>query len=135
MSLQKFLSSRRGRRFYNFAYCWGACMVIAGALFKIMHLPFDNTLLLIGMGVEIIIFFISGFDVPGQDYQWERVFPELAENAEKNGTPQSRGKKEPSVPVEELAEVSREAKEMSQLMHQLNEQYRKMLESMNVKTK
>lgn len=135
MSLQNFLSSRRGRRFYNFAYCWGACMVIAGALFKIMHLPFDNVLLLIGMAVEIIIFFISGFDVPSPDYRWERVFPELAENAKKNETPQNRDKKELPVPVEELAEVSREAKEMSQLMHQLNEQYRKMLESMNVKTK
>lgn len=67
MSLQKFLSSRKGRRFYNFAYCWGACMVIAGALFKIMHLPFDNVLLLLGMGVEIFIFFISGFDVPVQN--------------------------------------------------------------------
>ena len=78
MSLQKFLSSRKGRRFYNFAYCWGACMVIAGALFKIMHLPFDNLLLLLGMGVEIFIFFISGFDIPSAEYRWERVFPELA---------------------------------------------------------
>lgn len=144
MSLQKFLSSRKGRRFYNFAYCWGACMVIAGALFKIMHLPFDNVLLLLGMGVEIFIFFISGFDVPSAEYHWERVFPELAEDYK--GELPARGKQSAKgttavnaasdkVPVEELAEVSREAKEMSHLMHQLNDQYRQMLEAMNVKTK
>lgn len=145
MSLQKFLSSRRGRRFYNFAYCWGACMVIAGALFKIMHLPFDNVLLLIGMAVEIIIFFISGFDIPSADYRWERVFPELAEDYEgetrhkvQDSSDASSSRKSATsgnIQVEELAEVSREAKEMSHLMRQLNDQYRQMLEAMNVKTK
>lgn len=145
MSLQKFLASRKGRRFYNFAYCWGACMVIAGALFKIMHLPFDNVLLLLGMGVEIFIFFISGFDVPAAEYRWERVFPELAEDYKGElpaaGKPVSKGKATPvnlasgDVPVEDLADVSREAKEMSHLMRQLNDQYRQMLDAMNVKTK
>lgn len=149
MSLQKFLSSRKGRRFYNFAYCWGACMVIAGALFKIMHLPFDNLLLLLGMGVEIFIFFISGFDIPSAEYRWERVFPELAEDYKgelpatgktvSKGTSSVNAASETTVsdkvPVEELANVSREAKEMSHLMHQLNDQYRQMLEAMNVKTK
>lgn len=137
MSLEKFLSSRAGRRFYNFAYCWGACLVIAGALFKIMHLPFDNMLLLIGMGVEVFIFFISGFDVPSEDYKWERVFPELSEehSEQKVYGHESFRKDSGRIPVEELAEVSREAKEMSKLMGQLNDQYRQMLEAMNVKTK
>lgn len=137
MSLEKFLSSRAGRRFYNFAYCWGACLVIAGALFKIMHLPFDNVLLLIGMGVEVFIFFISGFDVPSEDYKWERVFPELTEKHSGQGgyRRESFRKDFDKIPVEELADVSREAKEMSKLMGQLNDQYRQMLEAMNVKTK
>lgn len=136
MNLQKFLSSRKGRRFYNFAYCWGACFVIAGALLKIMHVPFDNLLLLIGMAVEIIIFFISGFDVPSADYHWEKVFPELSEN--NNGENLNKNKKDKiseELLMKELSEVSQEAKEMSNLMKQLNEQYRQMLEAMNVKTK
>lgn len=73
----KFLAGRIGKRFYNYAYCWGACLVILGAVFKIIHLPYDNLLLLIGMGVEVFIFFISGFDEPAREYKWERVFPEL----------------------------------------------------------
>ena len=34
MKLSKFLSSRTGKRFYNLCYCWGACLVILGAVFK-----------------------------------------------------------------------------------------------------
>ena len=37
MKLSKFLSSRTGKRFYNLCYCWGACLVILGAVFKIAH--------------------------------------------------------------------------------------------------
>lgn len=76
-SLSKFLSRRMGKRFYNYAYCWGACLVILGAIFKIVHLPYDNLMLLTGMGVEVFIFFISGFEEPAREYKWERVFPEL----------------------------------------------------------
>lgn len=73
----KFLARRMGKRFYNYAYCWGACLVILGAGFKIMHLPYDNLMLLVGLGVEVFIFFISGFEEPPREYKWERVFPEL----------------------------------------------------------
>lgn len=73
----KFLTRRIGKRFYNYAYCWGACLVILGAIFKIVHLPYDNLMLMVGMGVEVFIFFISGFEEPAREYKWERVFPEL----------------------------------------------------------
>ena len=48
MKLSKFLSSRTGKRFYNLCYCWGACLVILGAVFKIAHMPYDNLFLMIG---------------------------------------------------------------------------------------
>ena len=38
-SIEKFLSSDKGQRFFNFAYSIGAAIVIWGALFKILHLP------------------------------------------------------------------------------------------------
>ena len=77
MKLSKFFSSRTGKRFYNLCYCWGACLVILGAVFKIAHMPYDNLLLMIGLFTEVFIFFISGFDEPAREYKWERVFPLL----------------------------------------------------------
>ena len=75
----KFMASRAGRRLFNVAYSWGACLVILGATFKIAHYPYDDVFLTIGMVTEIVIFFISGFEEPPRDYKWERVFPQLAE--------------------------------------------------------
>lgn len=75
--LEMFLSSKRGRRVLNFAYSWGAAVVILGALFKLLHLPFGNEMLFIGMITEFLVFFISGFEQPEQHYNWEQVFPEL----------------------------------------------------------
>lgn len=77
MSLTNFLASRTGKSFYNFCYCWGACLVILGAVMKIMHAPYDNVFLMIGLCTEVFIFFISGFDEPAREYKWERVYPIL----------------------------------------------------------
>ena len=44
MSLRNFLSSRTGKRFYNFCYCWGAYLVILGAFSKIGDLRYGNML-------------------------------------------------------------------------------------------
>lgn len=62
--LQKWLDSVPGQTFLNYAYSWGASVVILGALFKLTHLPGANIMLYIGMGTEVIVFFISGFDRP-----------------------------------------------------------------------
>ena len=71
------MRSRAGKNFYNFCYCWGACLVILGAVMKIMHAPLDNVFLMIGLCTEVFIFFISGFDEPAREYKWERVYPIL----------------------------------------------------------
>lgn len=75
--LEMYLSSKKGRRVLNFAYSWGAAVVILGALFKLLHLPFGNEMLFIGMITEFFVFFISGFEQPEEQYKWEQVFPEL----------------------------------------------------------
>ena len=62
--LQKWLDSVPGQTFMNYAYSWGASIVIAGALFKLTHLPGANFMLFLGMGTEVLVFFISGFDRP-----------------------------------------------------------------------
>lgn len=65
-------------RALNFAYGAGAAIVIAGALFKIMHWPGANEMLIGGMGTECLIFLISAFEKPHQDTDWSLVYPELA---------------------------------------------------------
>ena len=75
--IEKFLSSDKGQRFFNFAYSLGAAVVIWGALFKILHLPGGSLLLSIGMGTEVLMFILSAFDTPPKTYHWEEVFPVL----------------------------------------------------------
>lgn len=77
-SVERFISSEGGQRFFNFAYSIGAAIVIWGALFKILHLPGGNTLLSIGMGTEVLMFILTAFDRPPREYNWEDVFPVLA---------------------------------------------------------
>ncbi len=62
--LQKWMDSVPGQTFLNYAYSWGASVVIAGTLFKLTHLPGANIMLFLGMGTEIIVFFLSAFDRP-----------------------------------------------------------------------
>ena len=70
--LQKWMDSPSGQVFMNYAYSWGAAVVILGTLFKLTHIPGANLMLFIGMGTEVFVFFISGFEktyekVPSQD--------------------------------------------------------------------
>lgn len=62
--LQRWLDSVPGQTFLNYAYSWGASIVILGTLFKLTHLPGANVMLYLGMGTEVIVFFISAFDRP-----------------------------------------------------------------------
>ena len=62
--MQKWMDSVPGQTFMNYAYSWGAAVVILGTLFKLTHLPGANVMLFIGMGTEVFVFFISAFDRP-----------------------------------------------------------------------
>ena len=62
--LQKWLDSVPGQTFMNYAYSWGASLVILGTLFKLTHLPGANFMLFLGMGTEVVVFFIAAFDRP-----------------------------------------------------------------------
>ena len=62
--LQKWMDSVPGQTFLNYAYSWGASIVILGTLFKLTHLPGANLMLFIGMGTEVLVFFLSAFDRP-----------------------------------------------------------------------
>ena len=68
--IQDYLDSPKGRILLNYLYSWGAAVVILGALFKLTHIKGANLMLFIGMGTEVLVFFISGFEkpfIPNQD--------------------------------------------------------------------
>ncbi len=62
--LQKWMDSVPGQTFLNYAYSWGAAIVILGTLFKLTHIPGANFWLFLGMGTEVFVFFLSAFDRP-----------------------------------------------------------------------
>ena len=73
--LQKWMDSVPGQTFLNYAYSWGASVVILGTLFKLPHLPGANIMLFAGMGTEVFVFFISAFDRPFDKTQEGRDLP------------------------------------------------------------
>lgn len=78
--IQKWMDSMAGQTFMNYAYSWGAAIVILGTLFKLTHMQGANIMLLIGMGTEVFVFIIAGF---------ERVTERVPESAE--ATPAGKG--------------------------------------------
>lgn len=73
--LQKWMDSVPGQTFLNYAYSWGASIVILGTLFKLTHLPGANLMMFVGMGTEVVVFFLSAFDRPFDKTQDGRELP------------------------------------------------------------
>lgn len=73
-----FVQTEGWKSFMAKLYGWGASMVIIGALFKLQHWPGAGAMLVLGMGIEAVIFFFSAFEPVHEEYDWKLVFPELA---------------------------------------------------------
>lgn len=80
--LQKWMDSVPGQTFLNYAYSWGASVVILGTLFKLTHLPGANVMLFAGMGTEVFVFFLSAFDRPFDKTQDGKELPTHVEGDE-----------------------------------------------------
>ena len=90
--IQDYLDSPKGRILLNYLYSWGAAVVILGALFKLTHINGANLMLFIGMGTEVLVFFISGFErpyIPNQEEDEEDDAPRLRGNIIINGSVQA----------------------------------------------
>ena len=61
----------------NYIYSWGASVVLIGALFKLEHLQFSGVFLGVGLSIEAIIFFVSGFEPLLEIPDWKTVYPQL----------------------------------------------------------
>jgi hypothetical protein len=90
--IQDYLDSPKGRILLNYLYSWGAAVVILGALFKLTHIKGANLMLFIGMGTEVLVFFISGFErpyIPNKDEEDYEDAPRIRGNIIINGTAQA----------------------------------------------
>ncbi len=76
------MATKKQPSWLHVAISWGASIVIIGALFKILHIGgiLGNYAIGIGLGVESILFFLTGFFPPEAEPAWERVYPELNAN-------------------------------------------------------
>lgn len=112
-----------GKRFKNFMtklYGLGAAVVIMGALFKILHLPFADLMLIVGLTTEAVIFAISAFEAPAKEYDWSLVYPEF-EGSESSGKGGRRG-----TVTQELDRMMEEAKIGPELLTSLGEGMRRL---------
>lgn len=66
------------KRYLHLASCFGASIVIVGALFKIMHWPGASVALIAGLGTEALLFILFGLDIPHEEVDWTLAYPELA---------------------------------------------------------
>ena len=82
--------SKQWKNFMAKLYGWGAAIVIIGALFKIQHWEGASLMLILGLGTEAFIFFMSAFEKPHEEPDWSLVYPQLAtgEGAVKTPTQQ-----------------------------------------------
>lgn len=127
-----FFSGARGQRVFNILYSIGASIVILGALFKFIHLPGADTMLIIGMGTEAVIFFLSAFDDKQtgrgfNDYEIKRLSDEGGRRF--NDDTSSNLNNFPKSP-EDIDALYREIERMNENMKKLNAAYERMLKAM-----
>jgi len=115
--------SKTGKKLMNMVYGLGAAVVIVGALFKIMHWPFGNEMLIVGLLTEALVFVISAFESVDEDLDWALVYPELAGG-------QTKGKKKEApqdaegILSKKLDEMLKGAKIDGELMNSLGDSIR-----------
>lgn len=78
MAFFDFTRTRNYRNFMAKVYGIGASVVLIGALFKINHYPGADIALIVGLGTEALVFFLSSFEPPHVDPDWSLVYPELS---------------------------------------------------------
>ncbi len=77
MGMSELTHSSRWKSFMNYAYSWGASVVLMGALFKLQHWTGGGTMLTIGMSCEVLIFFLSAFEPSVEIPDWKKVYRQL----------------------------------------------------------
>ncbi|WP_424493151.1 gliding motility protein GldL [Salinimicrobium sp. GXAS 041] len=118
--------SRSSKKLMNMVYGLGASVVILGALFKIMHWPFGNEMLILGLVVEALVFAVSAFEPVDDEVDWSLVYPELAggESSVKRSEVVVEDTQSEGMLSKKLDDLLREAKIDAGLMSSLGESIR-----------
>ncbi len=116
--------SKGMKRLFHMAYSIGASIVILGALGKILHMSIfgipGGVLLMIGLGTEAVIFFLSAFEPIEEDLDWSLVYPELAGGTSRAKDAAKAEKEAKELLSQKLDDILREAKIDSKLMTDLS---------------
>ena len=127
-----FFESRKFKMTMKYIYGWGASIVIVGALFKILHWPGADIMLIVGLLTEALIFFISAFEPLHEEVDWTLVYPELAlghADDDLNALPDNVGSDE--TVVEQLDNMLADSKIEPELIESLGKGMRNLSDNAN----
>lgn len=126
--IDNLVRSKGYKNFMSKLYGWGASAVIIGALFKINHWPGAVPMLILGMGTESLIFFLSAFEPLHIEWDWSLVYPELAGMKGDDVEPLAD---KPTSVTEELDRMLAEAKIGPELVDRLGKGMSNLADSAN----
>ena len=127
-----FFESRKFKMIMKYTYGFGAAIVIVGALFKILHWPGADIMLIVGLLTEALIFFISAFEPLHEEVDWTLVYPELAlghADDDLHALPDNVGSDE--TVVEQLDNMLADSKIEPELIESIGKGMRNLSESAN----
>lgn len=81
-----FFASKGYKNLMKFVYGYGASVVILGALFKIMHWPYCDLMLIVGLSTEAVIFALSAMEPLHAEPNWAVYYPYLLPENERPQT-------------------------------------------------
>ena len=129
--LQKWMDSVPGQTFLNYAYSWGASIVIAGTLFTLTHLPGAKLMIFLGMGTEIIVFFLSAFDRPFDKTADGREIPtHVTEEYLETGKVEYQDKNVAAVQSDALAEMQVASEEMQKVQSSYVDELKNLVDTL-----
>jgi len=126
MGFSEFVRSEKYQNAMKFVYGWGATVVLIGALFKINHWPGATIMLIVGLGTEGFIFFMSAFEPLHKEWDWSLVYPELAGE---EGFEEEEHKSHATNSVEKFDEMLQEAGITPEVFERLSEGLNKLNET------
>ena len=81
-----FFASKGYKNLMKMVYGYGASVVILGALFKIMHWPYCDIMLIVGLTTEAVIFALSALEPLHAEPNWAVYYPYLLPEDERPQT-------------------------------------------------
>jgi gliding motility-associated protein GldL len=81
-----FFASKGYKNLMKMVYGYGASVVILGALFKIMHWPYCDIMLIVGLTTEAVIFALSAMEPLHAEPNWAVYYPYLLPEDERPQT-------------------------------------------------